>query len=247
MFATKNTVIVPEIYGEQNANTANLGQIPNLELESGTTGAPGHIVQQDGDKFDLQFGRMALGSSTIFPAGHIVNVTQAKSLTIASKDTTSFAEISSDYRISVTPLKNNSRIYLQFYFLTNTNMASNTLFQFDIRYLVSGSLPTGGRGSAADSTNGKITSDGGTMSGNIGSRLNTHFVGRPGNGYDSNDQLTINIQGYDEPAGASRTYGLIYKRESGGTGTMYVNHSTGNNDAWGFMTPMLMTAMEVQL
>ena len=207
------------------------------------------LATENAGSIDINSGvniNSALSSAT-FPAGHIVKVTQAKSLQIASKDTTSFAEISSDYRISVTPLKNNSRIYLQFYFLTNTNMASNTLFQFDIRYLVSGSLPTGGRGSAADSTNGKITSDGGTMSGNIGSRLNTHFVGRPGNGYDSNDQLTINIQGYDEPAGESRTYGLIYKRESGGSGTIYVNHSAGNNDAWGFMTPMLMTAMEVQL
>ena len=72
MFATKNTVIVPDIHGKQDANNnVNLGGVPNLELESGTTGAPGHIVQQDGDKFDLQFGRMALGSSTTFPPGHI--------------------------------------------------------------------------------------------------------------------------------------------------------------------------------
>ena len=72
MFSSKQTLVVPEIHGEQNANTANLGQVPNLELESGTTGAPGHIIQQDGDKFDLQFGRMALGSSTTFPAGHVI-------------------------------------------------------------------------------------------------------------------------------------------------------------------------------
>ena len=72
MFSSKQTLVVPEIHGEQNANTANLGQVPNLELESGTTGAPGHIVQQDGDKFDLQFGRMVLGSNTTFPAGHVI-------------------------------------------------------------------------------------------------------------------------------------------------------------------------------
>ena len=72
MFSSKQTLVVHEIHSEQNANTANLGQVPNLELESGTTGAPGHIVQQDGDKFDLQFGRMALGSSTTFPPGHVI-------------------------------------------------------------------------------------------------------------------------------------------------------------------------------
>ena len=72
MFATKQTTIVPELHGEQDSGNINLGQVPNLELESGTTGAPGHIVQQDGDKFDLQFGRMALGSSTTFPPGHVI-------------------------------------------------------------------------------------------------------------------------------------------------------------------------------
>mgnify|MGYP003134809452 CR=1 FL=1 len=68
MFSSKQTLVVPEIHGEQNANTANLGQVPNLELES----EPGHMIQEDGDKFDLQFGRMALGSSTTFPAGHVI-------------------------------------------------------------------------------------------------------------------------------------------------------------------------------
>ena len=72
MFATKQTTIVPDIHGEQDSGNINLGQVPNLELESGTTGAPGHIVQQDGDKFDLQYGRMALGSSTSFPSGKFI-------------------------------------------------------------------------------------------------------------------------------------------------------------------------------
>ena len=62
MFATKNTVIVPEIHGEQSSTPINFGGIPNLELESGTTGAPGHIIQQDGSKFDLQFGRASLSN-----------------------------------------------------------------------------------------------------------------------------------------------------------------------------------------
>ena len=189
----------------------------------------------------------ALTSDVQFPAGHVIKVTQVKSTQIASRDTSDWVEFDSDYRISVTPTNNNTRIYLQFYFQTNTNMTSNTLFQFDIRYLVNGTLPTGGRGSADNATYGKLTSDGGTMNGNIGSRLNTHFVGRPGNGYDGNDQLTINMLGYDEPAGASRTYGLIYKRETGGSGTLYINLSSDNNDAWGFMSPMLITATEVQL
>ena len=84
MFATKQTTIVPDIHGEQDSGNINLGQVPNLELESGTTGAPGNIVQQDGSKFDLQFGRMALGSSAsladaTFPSGHIIQTQTAES------------------------------------------------------------------------------------------------------------------------------------------------------------------------
>ena len=84
MFSSKQTLVVPEIHSEQNANTANLGQVPNLELESGNTGAPGHIVQQDGDKFDLQFGRMVLGSNTTFPAGHVIQTSTPTILTGSS-------------------------------------------------------------------------------------------------------------------------------------------------------------------
>ena len=75
MFATKNTVIVPEIHGEQSSTPINFGGIPNLELESGTTGAPGHIIQQDGGKFDLQFGRASLPSGGSSPTtGQVIQV-----------------------------------------------------------------------------------------------------------------------------------------------------------------------------
>tara|TARA_B100000003_G_scaffold41461_1_gene35414 strand:- start:1004 stop:1720 length:717 start_codon:yes stop_codon:yes gene_type:complete len=74
MFATKQTTIVPDIHGEQSSTPINFGGIPNLELESGTTGAPGHIIQQDGEKFDLQFGRASLPSSgPTFGAGEFID------------------------------------------------------------------------------------------------------------------------------------------------------------------------------
>ena len=95
MFATKNTVIVPEIHGAQDATGVNLGQVPNLELESGTTGAPGHIVQQDGEKFDLQFGRMTLGSSTTFPAGHVIQTTTPTIYTGASSSSAGITQLGS--------------------------------------------------------------------------------------------------------------------------------------------------------
>ena len=77
MFATKQTTIVPEIHGEQSSTPINFGGVPNLELESGTTGAPGHIIQQDGGKFDLQFGR----SSMSLPVGSTVGFSYVKNST----------------------------------------------------------------------------------------------------------------------------------------------------------------------
>ena len=74
MFSSKQTLIVPEIHGEQNANNTNFGQVPNLELESGTTGAPGHMVLQDGNKFDLQFGRMNIYSQSFVGPNHTFTV-----------------------------------------------------------------------------------------------------------------------------------------------------------------------------
>ena len=121
MFATKQTTIVPEIHGAQNANTASLGQVPNLELESGTTGAPGHIVQQDGDKFDLQFARMSLGSSSTFagtvsssatfPSGHIVQVQSVVDNSTGSINVANWT-LHPNMTLTVTPKFNNSYFFL---------------------------------------------------------------------------------------------------------------------------------------
>lgn len=108
MFATKNTVVVPEIHGKQDANDVNLGQVPNLELESGTTGAPGHIVQQDDGKFDLQFGRMTLGSSTTFPAGHVIQVVDNPITPAVQSSSSSF--YSNNIYATIILKKSNSKI-----------------------------------------------------------------------------------------------------------------------------------------
>lgn len=113
MFATKNTVIVPEIHGKQDANNdINLGQIPNLELESGTTGAPGHIVQQDGGKFDLQFGRMSFGSSTTFPTGHIIQIAQVTKIDTQTFNNQDWTTTVSNFNPSLITKKTNSKIYV---------------------------------------------------------------------------------------------------------------------------------------
>ena len=134
MFATKQTTIVPELHGEQDSGNINLGQVPNLELESGTTGAPGHIVQQDGDKFDLQYGRMALGSSTsladaTFPSGHIIQM-QTTTSTLAHASST--AELANSgtvglnvASVDITPRGTGSKFLIQCRVCFNIDRTTN--------------------------------------------------------------------------------------------------------------------------
>lgn len=105
MFATKQTTIVPDIHGEQSSTPVNFGGIPNLELESGSTGAPGHLVQQDGGKFDLQFGRAGLPTST---AGHVIQVVEMHSET----RTTVYNTSSKIYDVQIVTKNDNSKIYV---------------------------------------------------------------------------------------------------------------------------------------
>ena len=105
MFATKQTTIVPDIHGKQSSTPVNFGGIPNLELESGTTGAPGHIVQQDGGKFDLQFGRASLPTSTV---GHVIQVVEMHSET----RTTVYNTSSKIYDVQIVTKNDNSKIYV---------------------------------------------------------------------------------------------------------------------------------------
>ena len=144
MFATKNTVIVPDIHGKQDANNnVNLGGVPNLELESGTTGAPGHIVQQDGDKFDLQFGRMALGSSTTFPPGHILQVQYAELLYPVGTTSTSDAE--TGLECSITPTSATNYIFAEFH-ASAGNAQSTYAVRFNLKVEGGGTEGTIGKG-----------------------------------------------------------------------------------------------------
>ena len=119
MFATKQTTIVPDIHGEQNSGNINLGQIPNLELES----EPGHMIQEDGGKFDLQFGRMALGSSTTFagtvsssatfPAGHIIQIAQVTTTDTQTFNNQDWTTTVSNFNPSLITKKTNSKILVE--------------------------------------------------------------------------------------------------------------------------------------
>jgi hypothetical protein len=72
-------------------------------------------------------------------------------------------------------------------------------------------------------------------------------VSRPSNGYDVNDMQNVHMVGMDEglTAGTSYTYGFKYRRETGGSGTTYFNHSNGNSSVYGFSGIMTMKITEI--
>ena len=171
------------------------------------------------------------GQSILKNTGSIIQTVVLKTDTKATLDTTSWAEASSDYRVSITPTHADNRIYLTYYILVNANLASNTLFQLRAEKYTSGSSAT-------------ITSR--STWGSASSRVPCDYIGRPGNGYDGNDQNSIMWECYDDPGSTSaQTYGFTYHRETGGSGTMYFGYSNGDNGTWGFHHPITIIAREV--
>ena len=171
------------------------------------------------------------GQPLLNTTGSIIQTVVMQSDTKTSLNVTSFTEASSNYRINITPTHADNRIYLTYLIMANAYMATNTLFQLRAEKYTSGSAAT-------------ITSR--STYGSAGSRVPVDYIGRPGNGYDNNDQNSIMWECFDDPNSTSQqTYGFTYHRETGGSGTMYFGYSAGDNNAWGFHHPVTIIAREV--
>ena len=184
---------------------------------------------------NLGGGAQFIGGSGGFlsdaPKGFTLQKVILQSDTKATLNVTSFTEASSDYRISITHKNATSRIYLTYFMNTNTDMASNTLFMLKAQKFTSGS--------AADITSTPSTSG-------MGSRYPVDFAARPLNGQDGNDQTPILFLCYDDPASTStQTYGFTYRREAGGSGTIYFGKSKNDNSIYAFHHPVTIIAEEI--
>ena len=72
------------------------------------------------------------------------------------------------------------------------------------------------------------------------------FCCRPSNGQDANDQTPIYWECFDDPGStAQQTYGFTYRRESGGSGSIYFGYSVNNNSIYAFHTNVMIIAREV--
>jgi hypothetical protein len=167
------------------------------------------------------------------PVGGVVQVVTMKATSLASQDTTTFSEPSSAYRLSITPKFSNSRIHLSYGFNVNVQGTLSVIYHFRaVRNPASGGT--------------LLTSDGGNFDGNLGSRTNMNMSHRGPVG-DTNDAFFMYFQAWDEPATTSQVqYGLHGRRETGGVGQIYYNHSASNTSSFGWMAPFVITATEIR-
>ena len=142
----------------------------------------------------------------------------------------SFTELSSDYRVSITPKFQNSLIFLEYFIpLNQTTTGHNNIFGFSGYRIAPSTAQLDSRG---------------TGSGN-----RKRFAGgnvRAQNGYDQNDHNLEYFIAYDAPNTTSQcTYGLQVYQESSDSGTIYIAHSQGNNSTWGMSSRVIITASEI--
>ena len=160
--------------------------------------------------------------------GNVIQTVVVKTDTTASLNTTSFTEASTDYRVSITPINAANRIFLTMYTSGTMNGSNNTVFMTQIMKFTSGSAEA-------------ITS-----TAPDGTRHRADYVARPSNGQDANDTYFMRMLGFDDPASTSQqTYGFRYRRENGGSGSIFFGQSEDANVSYSSRTPVILLAQEV--
>jgi hypothetical protein len=151
--------------------------------------------------------------------------------------TTSFAEPSTSYRVSITPQFASSIILLNYYVPINmywTGTKNNVSMIRAIR-IVGGTTYT------------QLTSSGSGGSGNSTPVGMTGHAFRSLNGYDYNDHQAEKIQAIDAPNTTSTvTYGFQLWSENSNVPTIYVGASASNNGTWGMSADIVITAREIR-
>ena len=146
---------------------------------------------------------------------------------------TAYSEVSSHYRISITPKFSSSMIYLEYMLpLNQSTTSANNIFGFQA-YRISGGSgngPISSRGQASGSSRKRAA--GGMM--------------RAQNGYDQNDHNLETWLAYDFPNTTSAvTYGVQAFQESSDSGTIYIAHSGHVSAVWAMSSRVIITASEI--
>lgn len=170
------------------------------------------------------------GNPILQQSGSVVQTQYVSSGTrVSTSHSGSFAEPSSNYRVTITPTSASSMIILTFYVPLNQASASNILTVMRSFRSVGGTKAY------------NLTSAGSTL----GSRnVIAGGVFRPTNGYDNNDMDMKSWTVIDFPGTTSAvSYGFETKPE--GTNTTYWGYSQGDNGTWGWDSDIVIIAQEI--
>jgi len=162
------------------------------------------------------------------------NIIQKKVLSATNLVTTnpgsSYTEVSSAYRLSITPKFQNSLIFLEYMIpLNQTTSGHNNIFGFNAYRYAPSQANLDSRGTSSGS---RKRTAGGMM--------------RAQNGYDHNDHNLETFIAFDLPNTTSVcTYGLQVFQESSDSGTIYIAHSSHSSASWAMSSRVIITASEI--
>ena len=198
---------------------------------SDVSGTPSlHTVATSGNAADLNSS--SLLPYDIMPAGTTLQTVHTRSNQHVSTNPVNFwHEVSSNYRVSITPKFNNSKFLVTYHIPMNPHGSSNILMAIAPWWSNNGG-----------STKNIIAQ--GTGASNRHNLAVSWF--RSNNGFDLNDmqnhvvhfELTPNSTG-------TLTFGFYFRSE--GSNSTHFNHSSDNNSTWGWVASNYMEVREVRV
>lgn len=152
---------------------------------------------------------------------------------IAWSTNSSWIELSTDYRVTITPTYSNSVMVVNYYLPMNIYWSggSNCLHVFRAFRSVGGT-----KSYALSSAGGQVGSARYPVAG--------HMFRPPG--YDYNDGQSENITAIDLPGTTNPvTYGFEMLQEASNAPTNYMGYSASDNSTWGFSSTIVIVAQEI--
>lgn len=198
------------------ANTGTPSQITLSTASAGGGGSPDVTIKEGFVSSKKGTIQTVLNQSTLYTSINPINT---------------WAEASSNFRVSITPrYSSGTKILGTFSIPINPQGASNILMAMNPWY----------------STDGGTTKTLLNQGGPAGSRLTgSHAWFRSSNGYDQNDMQNHIIHfGHTHSATTTLTFGFYFRSE--GSNTTYFCYSGSDNGTWGWTAPVYMELREVE-
>jgi len=168
--------------------------------------------------------------------GKIKQIKTTIAHTLVTANGTSLSELSSNYRVSIAPITSSNTIKVDINLPFNADgIISSTIMTVDVQRSTNG-------GSSWSPVTGS-----GASHASLGNRFGVSVGGtRRSNGYDTNDMNICSFSILDLPATSSTCiYSIFFRAEA--TGNVRFGHSAGNSSVFGWMTPITLTAYEMEV